>query len=461
MNIRQPISIGNLLLDVKNYRIVTQDSQKEARDAIIAEQGKKLIKLATDIIQVGLSPIDLLLVMDAENGNGDYVGLEGNRRITALQLLLKPELCEGTPVHAAFKKLNKNYADSIPKVMECVIVPNRKAGLVWINRKHQSGLEGAGTEPWSAMAKARADVDEGIARPDLDAVNFVLTNPDLDPAVRKSLEGAQFNITSLKRLVETKDVQQVAGFSLQEGKLVSEYDRGRIQGILSEIVTVIATGKKTDGQPFTVRHIDSKDEREEFISSIAEKHPKKKKTNQPWRISGAPAPVKKKPQTQRSKGTASTEEQPNLIPRKFKLELPAGKINDIFVEIKELDVTKRRHAVSVLFRVFFELTLDDYITKHGVTLSKDNKGNVKTFLLHKLNVVMEHAKASSLLSEKELKPISMAVGDRHSFLSPETLNAYVHSQWMNPEPLQLKITWANVQFFVERLWKSKATAGQP
>lgn len=36
----ESISVGNLLLDTGNNRITKQNSQKEARDAIIAEQGK-------------------------------------------------------------------------------------------------------------------------------------------------------------------------------------------------------------------------------------------------------------------------------------------------------------------------------------------------------------------------------------------------------------------------------------
>jgi len=32
----QTISVGNLLLDLSNFRIVKQDSQKQARDAIIS-----------------------------------------------------------------------------------------------------------------------------------------------------------------------------------------------------------------------------------------------------------------------------------------------------------------------------------------------------------------------------------------------------------------------------------------
>ena len=459
MYTRQTISIGNLLLDVGNYRIVKQPSQKEARDAIIAEEGKKLVALANHIIEHGLSPIDLQLVIDAEDGNANYIVLEGNRRLTTLTLLLKPDLAEGTLVHNAFKKLHKNHADSIPKVLDCVIAPSKAAALIWIDTKHQSGMQGAGVEPWSAMSKARRDADEGIARPELDAVNFVLADPDLPPEVRKKLEGSEFNITSLKRLVETKEIQQVAGIRLQDGKLISDQDQKRIRGILGDIIGIIARGRYKKDK-FTERNIDTPDKREDFINDVAEKYGKRKRGSEAWVISATPTKAKSKPAKAKTKGTLSTAEQPNLIPKAFKLDLPSGKINDIFVELKQLDVVRARHAISVLFRVFIELTLDAYIETHTLQLPKDNKGRPVMKLNTRLSAVRSHAKSSKLLASDELKPIDVAIGDVNSLLAPNTLHAYVHSEWMNPDPMQLKVSWTNIQLFIERLWTSINAAGQ-
>lgn len=221
MDITQGISVGNLLLDTGNYRIVKQTSQKGARDAIIAEQGKKLVKLAEDIVEHGLNPFDLPMVIDAEDGNQNYIVVEGNRRLTAINLLLDPELARGTPVYKAFNNLNNKHADAIPKVLNCVISPNKSSALVWINRKHANGLEGAGTESWTSMAKARADAEQGISRPDLDVVNFVLANPAIDQELKDYLEGARFSLTTLDRLITTKELQKAAGLSLNNGKLVS------------------------------------------------------------------------------------------------------------------------------------------------------------------------------------------------------------------------------------------------
>ena len=279
MYIRQAIGVGNLLLDTGNYRIVTQTSQKGARDAIIAEQGKKLVRLAEDILNHGLNPFDLPMVIDAADGNHNFVVIEGNRRLTAIQLLLQPELAKDTVLHAAFAKMHKNRADSIPKVVECVVAANKVDALTWINRKHKSGLEGAGTEPWLPMAKARAEVDQGINRPDLDVINFVLNSPNLEKSVRHDLEGSRFNLTNLERLLTTKELQEELGLSFKDGKVRSAIDEKWIRGVLVDIVTTISKGKR-DGLAngkFTERNIDSAEHRKDFVSTVIESHPGKKK----------------------------------------------------------------------------------------------------------------------------------------------------------------------------------------
>jgi hypothetical protein len=448
---RKQISVGNLLLNKNNYRIVAQESQKGARDAIIAEQGRKLVVLAKDIVANGLSPFDLPMVISAEDGNDNYVMMEGNRRLTAIQLMLDPELCKGTDLHAAFVKLNKDSADAIPKVLDCTIASNRDEALLWGNRKHASGLEGAGTEPWTAMAKARADKEQGYPTPALDVVNYVLTNPALDPELRHHLEGSQFKLTTLERLVTTKELQEAGKLSINDGEVHSSYEKDWVQSFLTDVVEIIATGQKS-GKKWTERDIDSSEKREDFTRDIVAGRPKAKKTAK-WHVSGTPKtfPVSAKPK--KPKSTPSTEEQENLIPKAFKLSLPSGKINDIFIELKKLDVVGCRHAVSVLFRVFFEFTLDDFIKKRGITLpQKDGKDVDK--LTVRMHHVLKEVKASGLLNDKELKPINTALSDNDSLLAPETLNAYVHSKWMNPDPLRLKLTWSNIEHFVERLWTS-------
>jgi hypothetical protein len=455
MSSYQQISVGNLLLNVSNYRIVKQTSQKAARDAIIEEQGKKLVTLAKDILENGLNPSDLLIVVDANDGDQNHIVIEGNRRLTTINLLLDPELARGHSIHSTFVKLGKE-SDAIPKVIYCSIAPSRKDALRWADRKHANGLGGAGTEPWTAMAKARADVDQDKPAPALDVVNFVLTNKELDSRVRRQLEGSKFNLTTLERLVTTTELQDSVGLIVDNGKVTSKNNMDWVRTVLSDVVSTIATGSR-GGRKWTERDIDTQERRAMFAKDVAA-DPKGKKPNKRWAVSGRPKDVDgrassatkaKKVQT-----TPSTADQVNLISRSFKLELPAGKINDIFTELKKLDVTTYPHAVSVLFRVFLDLSLDNYIEKQGVQLPENN-GRKDDRLKVRLQKVVDHVKHSDLLSAKQLQPLRVAMSNSNSLLATETLHAYVHSRWMHPDPLELKTSWLNTQAFLEKIWTTK------
>ena len=461
MAMQQPISVGNLLLDTSNYRINRQDSQKAARDAIITEQGTKLVKLAEDIIQYGLNPFDLPMVIDAADGNQNFIVVEGNRRLTSIMLVMNPELAKDTAIHSAFIKLNRNHADSVPRIFPCVIAKNRKEAQVWINRKHANGLEGAGTEPWSAMAKARADQDQGRARPDMDVIDFMLAEGTISDKTRKALESSKFNLTTLERMLTTKELQDELGLTLKGGKIYSYYDKPWLTAVVSDLVTTIAEGKFQNGdragKKFTEREVDSPEKREDFVQALIKDHPKRKKAPSQWLVGGTGGKaVSKKKALPAAKQTPTLADQPNLIPKTFKLALPAGKINDIFIELKKLDIRIHRHAGSVLMRVFLELSIDAYLESEEVPLGDEKYST----LLKKFRATIQLLEKNGIMTQKELVPIKTELSDKNSLVSPVTLNAYIHSKWMEPDELRLKVTWANLQLMLERLWASINNAGQ-
>lgn len=383
-----------------------------------------------------------------------FVVVEGNRRLTAIHLLDAPELAKGTSIHGAFVGLGRAHKDAIPKVISCVIAPSKLSARTWIDRKHATGLEGAGTEHWTSIAKARADMDSGISRVELDVVNFVLADPKLDGKLRSQLEGGSFNLSTLQRLVTTQELQFAGGFELKSGKLYSTSGEAWLLSLFTEIVSTIASGNR-NGKKFTEREIDSQPKRQSFVSEVVSALPKRKSVKRGWEVSGKPAKaLAKSSATNKSPSptTVSTGAQSNLIPKKFRLVLPSGKINDVFVELKKLDVTDYRHSVSVIFRVFVEFSLDNYLSKKQIQLPIKN-GKPDDRLITKLKTVAKYMESNGVMTRKELKPIEVAISDPNSLLAPNTLNAYVHSPWMNPDPMNLKLAWANSELFIERMWQ--------
>ena len=180
-----PIKIQNLMLDVDNYRIGHQDGQPQVIKAIIEEQDGKLVILAKDIVKHGLSPIEPLLVMPANNSTTQLVVIEGNRRITSIKLVENPDLAIDTSDESHFRKLNAQARENLPQAVNCVVVATKEEGKLWIRRRHDNALGGAGIEKWSSTANERTDADSGKYAPAKDIREFVIANSKLSDEVKK------------------------------------------------------------------------------------------------------------------------------------------------------------------------------------------------------------------------------------------------------------------------------------
>lgn len=453
---RKKIKIQNLMLDLENYRVGYQDGQPQAIRAIIEEQGDKLKVLARDIITNGLSPIELFLVMPFQNSKKQYVVIEGNRRITAIKLVLNPDLAKGTVLENPFKQMSADQANFIPKEIECFVVPNKKMGLHWIQRRHDRGLKGAGVEDWSSIARDRADADLGKPTPAKNVREFVLANAQLSDDLRKKIYGSKFNNTNLTRLLGTAHVRKTLGLENDDHALISNTKPEWLLKILTDMVVVIAS-EEFDGKPFSEASIDKKDQRIEFIEKLAQKYPQPSKQVSPWTINAAqkvhqPKSAQSPSSAKDIRTTPSSNIRKTLIPKTCKIKLPDGKCNDIYHELRKLHVDSVPNAVAVLLRVFMEFSLDVYINARSVSLSTDKNGRVKNFLVNKLEAVKNFMIQNHVMTEKELKCVQMAIANKDSLFSIETLHAYVHNPSINPKANELKLTWNDFQNFIEKLW---------
>jgi hypothetical protein len=182
------IRIADLQLDTGNYRTGKQTDQREAIRALIEEQKHKLVRLAQDILENGLSPVERIMVVPVPGDKKRHTVVEGNRRAAAIKLLHQPDLASDTTWHNAFKRLHKQLPGQVPKKVSCTVVASKEDGFIWIQRRHDTGLKGAGTEPWSPIAKSRADAARGKSAPAIDVLEFVLSQGHLDPDVQERIQ---------------------------------------------------------------------------------------------------------------------------------------------------------------------------------------------------------------------------------------------------------------------------------
>ena len=147
------IPVERLFLDLENPRHGELRTEEEAIEFLCSNED--VAKIAGDIAEHGLSPIDRLAVV-IDNGDdgleGNFVVAEGNRRLCAIKLLTDPDLAPSEHRGA----VEKAAADWTPIAeISCVVFDDKTAARLWLERRHQGSLGGVGLRPWNAEQKAR------------------------------------------------------------------------------------------------------------------------------------------------------------------------------------------------------------------------------------------------------------------------------------------------------------------
>jgi len=442
------IRVTDILLDTGNYRTGKQDDQREAIKALIEEQKHKLVNLAKDIIENGLSPLETVMVYAVPGEKNRYIVVEGNRRIAAIKLATQPDLAADTTWHNAFKRLHKLLPGQVPKKIVCKVAGSKEEAFPWIQRRHDTGLKGAGLEPWSTIATYRAHAAQGKSAPEYDALEFVLTHGQLDADVEERVMGQDFPITNLKRLLDSAYVSEQLELDRGDPSLTTTANKKWVLAVLREIVTIISREAHGDGKPFSVKDIYDANDQKKFLNKIAHKHPKPTRGAKRWTINAnTSVSDTERGQPRRKKPNRPTSERKKLVPKNTNVLPPMGRANDILHELRRLEVENFRNAVSVLFRVFLEFSVEAYMTRRAVlgVTSAD-------ILAKKLRAVIKHLEDNGIMTKKDLTSANKAANDPHSMFSTVQLNAYVHNQNFYPSASELKTSWDNLEPFIEKLW---------
>lgn len=195
--IERPVKISKIQLDQENPRFPPVNNQREAIQAMLRDQGTKIVNLTSDIYQNGLNPSSKLILFKEEN---KFIDGDGNRRVTALKILETPSLSDSEPkIRKRIDAILKTRG-TIPSEVDCVIFDSREAAKHWISINHSGPQEGKGQISWDSEQKNRF---EG---------NFTIGLQALDLLTYKSLISAEdklkVNKTTLDRLLSYKQVKE-------------------------------------------------------------------------------------------------------------------------------------------------------------------------------------------------------------------------------------------------------------
>lgn len=479
------IPIEDLRLDIKNPRIAEASSQRDALLKIVTDQDVKLVALAESIVEDGLNPMDRFLVIPSDEEANKYIVLEGNRRLAALKILRNPTVLTGMQVRGPVQKRLEDLAavfdrDGLADA-DCFDIVAREDAAMWINQRHTGENEGRGIVDWSGIASARFRGND----PALQALDFVTMRGNLTEVERARI-AERFPITTLDRLLSTPAVRGIIGVDIKGGKLLSGLPFAELIKPLQRIVRDLASGT------VTVTNLKRQPQMVSYASGLGADLPDLTIASSPIlpiedilppassaasgtssstsAAGGSPSQAGGAGQGNTAAGGSggtggssaaanpgskkkSASRGPALIPRACVLRVTNTKIAEVTKELRTLAVRTYPHAISVLFRVFLELSVDEYLKRHGISLTLTVKGEriTEKRLAKKVDEAVQHM-VSAGAPAKEFTGITKALSDKSNPLHPDTLHAYVHNAFYSPTERDLTVAWDNAQPFFERLW---------
>jgi hypothetical protein len=441
------IKLTALHINTENYRFEPIGSQKEAIDKMVVDQGDKLFNLAEHIVENGLNPNDKIQIAISNHDSTKYNVLEGNRRVVALKLLNNPDLIDGgkqSALRKKFKKLHVNNESKLLKEVECTIYDSPSEADEWIKLKHAGQSEGVGTVGWNAQQVQRFEEKvEGKSSISLQAIKKLEDSPDVPDDIKSGLTALK--ITNLDRMLSDPDIRTFLGIDISNGIIQSEVDETEV---IRGLVHIVRDLLKTN---FNVKKIYTKEDRKDYIKQFPkESQPNTDlKASKPWQFIDSSSPAVKS----KSRLSRNPKDRETLIPKKCVLNIKNTKVNAIYHELQKLRITKYTNAAAVLYRVFVELSVDCYLEAHKLVKTPSAAKSGIDFQ-EKIQKVASHLENTKFADTKICKGIRTAVKDKNGLLGVDTWHAYVHNNQFSPTAYNLKITWDNMQRFMEILWEN-------
>jgi hypothetical protein len=364
--IERQVPLKDLLVDQNNPRLSDKyDNQNDTIQSMIKLQGEKLVELAKHILEYGFNPTNLLLVSPSEDRNNSMFDvLDGNRRVTTLKLLEKPELAKeqlSSSLYQHLVGLSVIFKKEPITDMKCIIFNNKEDADVWIQLNHRGENKGAGLVEWDGQVAARYDAINGDKSSELQILDFVKEHANLSPATQEKIDNGKFPITTLERLISSPEIRNKLGIEIKDKIVYTYFPEEEVSKGLTRIFNDLGDGKYSVSQlksleqrknyidGFSSEELPSSDKRNAVVSLLDVKHdiltkekdlasPKniideKQDLNIQDALSPTQLPESKRSGNNRSKGGQSNRK--TLIPKQCKLMISQHRIDNIYKELKK------------------------------------------------------------------------------------------------------------------------------
>ena len=433
---RKDIEIDKLVVNPENYRFDPVETQSQAIDLMFDQKGEELLALAKHIIDYGIDEAKGFRVTEIKKDL--YKVLEGNRRITVIKCLNNLSLIKSDSLRSRFAKLledAKKSGKTIPTMVHCLVYKNEEAAAPFIKLDHTGKNEGAGLDPWGAAEKNRFDYKfGGKLNPAMQAVNLYEKE-----SKSKIDDPNKLKLSTINRILSNAEARSYLGLGMSNEQI---YPTAPIKEVIERLDKLF---NKMILEDVPVKEVYDTELMVKFMKNLFGEKPKVSK--KPILITPQKEMVKR---IRLKKILPKSNGRNVLIPNTCRLVISTQKINNIYHELMGIPLDQFTNAAGVLFRVFIEVSLDEYAGKNGITFSPQTKFSTKIIdITNKLE-------KDNAATPDQLRYIKKVATKGNPILSVDHFNEYVHSTRVQPLPLDMINTWDNIQEFFEILWEEIA-----
>lgn len=454
--INQTIEIENLMVNPKNYRFLRGEevkTEKEAINKILEKEADRnfILNLARHLTHNGINPTKKIIVVPF--GKQKYKILDGNRRITSIKILEKPNLISNDYQKFKSKILKLNaIGNDLPREVDCSVFDNEEEAQIWVKLEHTGQNKGVGTIRWDSkqIQNFNQNFNEGYTL-GMQVHNILEESPFVSKEVKNKLK--KLKITNLDRLIQNSEVKRVFGIKVKGKNILEIQNKEIIHKIVKIVESLIDNNVKVskiynkEQQIDYVNKILNNDFRKTSKEEIVVEDKKLDEGNsQENQIVSSDKKFKR--------DVSILKERKTLIPKECKLKINNNKVKKIYQELQQLELKKFIQVSSISFRVFVELTMNCYMENHkliGNSLSATKCG--KDFK-QKVFIVAGHLQNNKKIDQSISQGIKNAVNENNGPLSTDTLHAYLHNNKFSPIYETLITMWDNIEDFIKVVWEN-------
>jgi len=428
------LPLASLVVNPANDRHGELENETAAIAQLFATHEQHMRNLSRDLVNKGEVFEPPLVFPFGEK----YVVADGNRRTTCLKLIVNPRRAPTVELRQFYEEIKQQWSGALPDKIECRVETDRDRVDDILFRRHTGVQGGIGQSTWNDRMKSNFVIRTG-KNPGLhvaDEIEKLLAAADMLPS-------RKIPRSNLNRLLSSEPLRNRVGISVRKGKL--EFIREEtvtlhaLQRIASDLATRVVTLEEIWDTESKLEYIDKLDS-EGVLPSVAQKivaasAAQNKTISKPSKISAIKLTV-----------------WPHLIPQvDYGIIWTANlqRHREIWEELQfKLELQDHQNAISVLFRVLLELSIDHYIKQTSLITVHENDN-----LSRKAAKVAEDMYSRGKIDKKYLGAITK-LQQADEIISLDTMNRYVHSPNFNVSQNHLKMIWGTLAHFISQNLKA-------